>query len=212
MEATSATRLDFFQMSTGYPPIMTFEPVFEDGVHVNGSSGPSRFLVEGKAMKSLLSVMEGRGDPEFALQLVETLHRDQPQDTPEDLLTWYAMGKILGEDLPDPPKFDLGEDNETTLFQTTAWAWMNWASGSDQNDVELDYLKPDMEDGVIHFLALSSWSAAVQNLLNDNWSEARRMYRRAVDVGSQFGTNTSTSILWTYGATFLTSVSRETLV
>jgi len=196
-------------------PIMESEPVFEACSHVNGSSEPNRFLVEGKAMRSLLAAMEGQQDPDFALQLIEELHQGQPQDTPEELLRWYAMGRILGEPLPSPPRFDLGEDNEAEFFQTTAWAWMSWASGSTQPRIctELGLLKPAEEDPVIHLLALSNWSAAVQNLLQDNWSEARRMYCRAVDLGSQFGTNTSSAILWTYGATFFAqSVSRETLV
>lgn len=167
-------------------------------------------------MRRLLAAMEGQGDPEEALQLVEQLHRTQPVETPEDLLTWYAMGKILGEPLPSPARFDLreDEDNEAALYQTTAWAWMTWASGSKTKPFdELADLDLHTENKIIHFLALSNWTAAVQHLLKDNWSEAKRRYRRAVDVGSSFGTDTSTSILWSYGATFFTEVvSRETYV
>jgi hypothetical protein len=182
---------------------MVTEPVCGSASHVDAEP---RFLIEGRAIQRLFAAMEGQESLGESLQLVEHLHRTQPCDSPEEILTWYAMGKLLGKPLDTPERF-IGDDDDTeeALFQTTAWAWMNWACGEDAKKplFALSELKHHTEDKLIHVLALSNWSNAVENLLRANLPEAKRRYRRAVDLGSQFGTDTSTAIFWTYSATFL---------
>lgn len=183
---------------------MQTEPVCGSSPSVDAEP---RFLIEGRAIQRLFAVMDGQEDLGGTLDLIERLHRTQPNDTPDELLTWFAMGKLLGKPLEAPERFLLGDEDDTeeALFQTTAWAWMAWASGEDARKplFALEGLSHHTEDKLIHVLALSNWTTAVENLLRNNLSEAKRRYRRAVDLGSQFGTDTSTAIFWTYSATFL---------
>jgi hypothetical protein len=150
--------------------------------------------------------IEGRENPLKVQQFIKGIFRNQPSDTVEDLVTWYAMGKITQEELPAPARIDEDpEDSERALFLAVAWAWMIWISGGSKNSAlaELDRLDLQEESPlVLHHLALSNWAFAVRALLKGKTKEAKRRYRRALDVGSQFGTESNSVIVWTYAASF----------
>jgi hypothetical protein len=150
--------------------------------------------------------IEGHENPLRAQQFVQGLFTTQPDETTEDQVTRYAMGKILGEPLPYPllPDED-STDPERSLFLSTSWAWMVWASGSPTNAALVELKRQDLQEegpSVLHHLALSNWALAVRSLLKGDMTEAKRRYRRALDVGSQFGTETNAVIVWTYAASF----------
>ena len=171
-------------------------------------------MTEGRAVSMVCDAIEGRENPLKVQQFVYGLFRDQATDTAEDQVTWYAMGKIVGEDLPPPAFTDEDtEDKERVLFLSVAWIWMVWASGAPTKAALKDLDQLDLQEegsSVLHHIALSNWALAVRSLLKGDMPEAKRLYRRALDVGSQFGTETNAVIVWTYAATFFRSVSHET--
>lgn len=194
---------------------MTTE-VFSSPFSVNNFREVSRLMTEGRAVMMACEAIEGRENPLKVQRIVRTLWEDQGAETTEDLLTWYAMARILGES-PEPPVDDIDEetsDPERDLFVATAWAWMIWATGG-PSKLALDELERfDLQEqgiSVLHQLALANWAYAVRSLLQDDPQEAKRRFRRAVEVGGQFGTPTNPAITWAYAATFF-RVSRETVV
>jgi hypothetical protein len=151
--------------------------------------------------------IEEKENPLRVQRVVKMLFHDQPTETAEDLLVWYAMGKIVGKELPSP-EFPTDEDEEDKehLFSTTSWAWMSWAANGPSNRILERLNRLDLKEGpssVLHQLALSNWAYAVQALHSNDLVEAKRRYKRSLEIGGQFGTDTNSVILWTYAATFL---------
>jgi len=193
--------------STSSPPPKPPGDTFLQPVTVNESFQEiSRLMSESRAVAMVCEAIEGRESPLRVQQFIQGLFRNQPSDTVEDRITWYAMGKILQSELPAPDRFDEEtEDAERALFLSVAWAWVVWASGGSKDSAlaELDKLRLQEEGpNVLHHLALSNWAFAVRALLTSKTKEAKRRYRRALDVGSQFGTESNPVITWTYAASF----------
>lgn len=194
--------------STSSPPPKPSGETFLQSVTVNESFQEiSRLMSEGRAVAMACEAIEGRESPLRVQQFIKGLFRNQPSDTVEDLVTWYAMGKIIQEELPAPARIDEDpEDSERALFLAVAWAWMTWVSGGSKTSAlaELDRLnfQEESSPNVLHHLALSNWAFAVRALLMGKTKEAKRRYRRALDVGSQFGTESNSVIVWTYAASF----------
>ena len=151
--------------------------------------------------------IEGRENPLRVQQFVGALLKSQPLETIEDYVTWCAMMRVYWGDVPTPTHIEDDTENpERALFLVTSWAWMMWASGS-AREIALKELEGvnllDEGTSVLHHLALTNWAKATIALLKDDHNEAKRRYRRALDVGGRFGTETNTVVVWTYIATFL---------
>lgn len=158
----------------------------------------SRLMSESRAVVMACEAIEGRENPLRVKQFIQGLLGDRPPTT-EDQVAWYAMTRIAGGATP-PAKLE-GEG----LFEATAWAWMTWVtSGPDQGAIQvLDRATQEAEGpSVLHHLALSNWAKAVRALHLGEMTEAKRLFRRAVDVGGQFGTESNPTVVWSYAATF----------
>jgi hypothetical protein len=165
-------------------------------------------MTEGRAISVVCKAMEGRENPLKAQKFVESLLNDQPRDTVEDQVTWYAMLRIAGREIHTGQIFYEGDvDHDRELFLAAASAWVAWAAeGPSKRTFNLHLLNlSDEGSSVLHHIALSNWARAVKSLLAGDHVEARRFYRRAVEVGGQFGTETNSVIVWTYAATFFNS-------
>jgi len=179
-------------------------------------SGPfqeiTRLMTEGRAISMVCEAIEGRVNPLKAQKFVESLLLKQPRDTVENQVTWYAMSRIAGREVHSGPVFNEGDvDLDRELFLATAWAWVVWAAEGPTNKV-LSLHKLSLSDegsSVLHHIALSNWAKAVKSLLAGDQAEAKRFYRRAVEVGGQFGTETNSVIVWTYAATFLSRLTEQ---
>lgn len=194
------------QPTTSYPPRMPSGVVFPQPLGVSESFREvSRLMTEGRAISVVCEAIEGRENPLKAQKFVESLLRDQPQDTVEDQVTRVAMLRIVGLEIPPGPAFDEGDvDHDRELFLATASAWAAWAAQV-PSEVNLYLHRVSLSDegsSVLHHIALVNWAKAVKVLLAGDRVEAKRFYRRAVEVGSQFGTETNSVIVWTYAATF----------
>lgn len=163
--------------------------------------GPSPTL-EMHLLGSLIGFIEtGEGLAETAAlrELFLNVH-------PTDIASWIrhtAAAKVLGEEVTPPARLPIGGNRAEQLYARTALAWMAWAAGERSRAKKiLDLPLEEKGGGEIHLMALGFWCRAVGDLLRDDHEEARRYFKRAMEVGSQFGTESSLAIQWAYVGTF----------
>jgi len=176
------------------------------------ASTHSKLLAESKTLSLAADVLEAGSDSlEVRRACRELLVQERRPETVSDLVRWSALRRIIGETfIPDHPGVtepDIEDELELALFEATAHAWLAWLRGSPSEPGKgLRTAREALEGregGLLHRLALGYWSEAVEALLGDDVPEARRLFRRAIEVGGQFGTESSPTVLWSYVATFL---------
>lgn len=182
----------------------------------NTSPATQRILEEVKALQAVLRATdEDRPLDEAVAKQVRDVFEAPAANNQEGWLTRVAQAHLLGEPF-EPSRSLLIEDEQTEarLFIYLSRAWSCWAAG--ENGAVAALLKAADADedahvpgGHLHTMALEAWQLAIEALLAGNPKEARRFYRRAMELGSQFGTWTSTAVQWTYGASFKHGISRE---
>lgn len=170
--------------------------------HVSRSfAETTRFMTEGRAITLAILAVDGLENPLKVQQVVKTLLKERPKDSPEEMVIYEAMRVLAGEKVQptSPPESD-------DVFENLAWAWQGWACGQKQEAAtrlgHLDIDKLGSRQGVFSGLALASWAKAIEALILDQPSEAKRHFKRAMDVGGQFGLEINPPILWTYAASF----------
>lgn len=166
----------------------------------------SETLAEMKVLSALLSCVAGGPPVPDVRSLVRPVLEAQSPKDAESLVRSFAMMKLLGEPL-SPPELEAGEGAASRLFVRTARAWMLWAVGRlDEAKIALKTTvcepSPREGGGEIHLMAIGPWCVGVSALLRDDPEEARRFFRRSVEVGSQLGTETNNAIQWALVATF----------
>jgi hypothetical protein len=174
------------------------------------SPAVKQLIAEQDALSAVLACVEGRGDREEAKRLTEEALQGHEGGSLEAILTRYAMERIVGRSHAPLPEVELEKEPfERHLFETTALAWLLWLTRVQQLDQAQEGLRQLLEDGgyqpqggALHLMALRPWQLAVEALLTGDPQEARRLFRRATEIGSQCGTETNPAVQWTYGATF----------
>lgn len=164
---------------------------------IRQSAVAQRIIAESRALRAAMA-MTGE-----AVQLIRDVCQE-PRDGIEGALTTWAMEKILGElRLPESFVFRKGPGRE--FFSYVAYAWGCWATGDVANArvwLKMADRLPEASGEALHMMALNPWKSAVEALVEGNQDEAMRLYRRAMEIGSQVGTPTNTAIQWTYAASF----------
>lgn len=169
-----------------------------------------QLMAEADALSAVLSCVEGGpGGRERAAQLVEDAYRGHDDRSPEGVLTLFAMERVVGFSHGDPPRTPPVErPYDRHLFEMVALAWIRWATGTDLDRAREDLQKLGEDGGyqphggALHMMALRPWQMAVEALIRGDRQEARRLFKRATELGSQCGTETNPSIQWAYAATF----------
>jgi hypothetical protein len=128
-----------------------------------------------------------------------------------------AMALITGEPFtPQPPKGIGWEDTswETFCYKTCLLAWNAWADGQAEEaskllqtmrDAQRSQESADGRLGAIHLLSLYLWLGALDRLAHSDRDESQKLWRRAMEVGSQYGTESAPLIRWTFAASFFPS-------
>lgn len=179
-----------------------------------------RQLAESRALRAILHHLESRDQVRMLRVQVKELVLAALQlhegDSVEDIVTRVAMRHILCA--PNHPQdfqpVDLPLDRH--IFEVTAKAWLTWLVGGDReaaHDALKNLVVPKglpSETGALHLMALQPWTVAVGALFEEDLEEARRMFRRTVDLSSQFGIETSAAIQWTFAASFFRATSEGT--
>jgi hypothetical protein len=116
-----------------------------------------------------------------------------------------ALRKIAGE--PAPRKkygSPTRSSSEEHLIETASIAWLNWASGGEEGRIDPTQImetRPN-ESGALHRTTLLLWLSAIERLEANDLQEARRLWQRAIEIGSSLGTESHPAILWSYAASF----------
>ena len=164
----------------------------------------SGLLAEMTAQGAAERVVEGGGNVTEALHAIErALATSEPNG-----VSRLAMQRILGTaplslETASPDE----SDEEAYLFDTVALTWAGWLTQSEdrkrlkRNGVRLRK-GPKGSTGAVTRMALLFWMEAVERLLEGDRTEARRLWCRSLEVGSNFGIEAHPTILWTYLATF----------
>lgn len=160
-------------------------------------------------MQAVLDAADATGDPASARALVQQVFVSWRPTDFEGRVTLCAMAKVIGEDIrPFVPSEPVPEPWERRCFETLGRVWVFWAMN--RGDVAEEMLKKLREEkgahplaGALHLMALDFWGDALEKLLQGDPPEARRFWKRAIEVGGTHGTPSHPAILWTYAATFI---------
>jgi hypothetical protein len=159
-----------------------------------------RILAENAALFAALSFVEDGGDPANVRKKVADVLLDHEALDLQSQTIHVAMTRIVGSKVEVP---SVRTESKRHAFGVIARAWITWASGGN-TDEALQELQSETISGkgAINLMALQPWAEAVASLLSNDLPEARRLFRRATEIGSQLGTEANIVIQWTYAATF----------
>ncbi len=162
-------------------------------------------IAEANILGELLSCTDQMLPCQEARTQLRSIFEAHRPDDPESWLKHSAMARLLGEATPFPENLETEKTATAKLFLRGAHAWALWAAGRIQEaQIKLSASEvPSRQGGdEIHLMALGPWYCGVEALLRGDLLEARRYFRRSMEVGSQFGTETNNAIQWSYAATF----------
>ena len=169
-------------------------------------------IAEANALSAALAFVEGQGSREEAARLTEKALHGHVTEGLEGVVVRHAMERVVGRAHGAlPTTGPQGKSLERRIFEATSLAWLRWTNGEDSQSSHeaLQLLQEEGEScqpqgGALHLMALRPWQFAVRALLSGDREEARRLFRRATELGSQCGTESSPVVQWTYAATFCT--------
>lgn len=172
-------------------------------------------LLEMDALHTILQVVDQGVDSTEAVVLTRmAFDHARPTDSAEERIIFRSMAKILDMPAALSSKSPAKAPWERRAFETVANAWICWANDP-SSEVPLEEI-PKLRSaqrgtckqaGAVHLLAIYFWAAAVEALAKSDRAEARRLWRRAIEIGSSFGTPSNAAILWSYAATFFSEVT-----
>ena len=121
----------------------------------------------------------------------------------EDVTIRCALAKILGVSFITPRVEVVEAPTVRKRFGVLATAWMEWAAGLSPLKVLQKAPAHALEfGGALQWMSLDPWQAAIEALAVDNTDEARRLFRRSVQLGTQCQTESNPVVQWAYAATF----------
>jgi hypothetical protein len=179
-----------------------------------------KILTAANALNVAGRAVENLGDTTEALVAVReaaVLWEGVTTDTTEDFLTLQAMNHVLGNPVHRPTRPPVQKPWEDYLTETLAFAWLDWAASgktsqpliettsrlkAEQKTREESTAQQDRVGG-IHLMSLYYWLGALNQLGESRLPESRRLWKRALELGSTHGTASHIIVSWTYVATFL---------
>ena len=116
----------------------------------------------------------------------------------------YCTGTVRSDLIPEKTS---EERWSRRVFEALSIGWMRWMV--DQNDDGVLYYIANMhndaprdEDKSFDTLILNFWAKAIELMVLNRPSEAKKFFDRANEVGAQIGTSINPSICWTYATSF----------
>lgn len=163
-----------------------------------------RIVDENAALSLALEFVEDGGDANAVRKSVTNVLLDHETPDLSSQIIHVAMARII--DLYCSPP-SIAPTTKPTDFEIIARAWLTWVYKGNTLEA-LRELQPItignnlVNGGAINFMVLQPWAFAVEALLLGALPDARRLFRRATDIGSQLGNEANVVIQWTYAATF----------
>jgi hypothetical protein len=134
---------------------------------------------------------------------------------PEDFGIAAAMASLLGSDPQSFVPLHLYREKEwdSTFTECCVRAWIDTACGFPEYAISSikrlrsrqDAEQPQVAEGgagAVNRMAMDFWLQAIEALAVEDLTEARRLWERAIEIGSCFGTDSHLAISWTFVATF----------
>jgi hypothetical protein len=182
----------------------------------NNDNGLQELMAEMAAQQAAGRVVEGRGSVTDALLAVrKALDVMGSPTSMQDTLSRAAMQKILGQPILVLDGVPSEENWEAHLFETVGMAWLAWANGSDptrtyrESQRITERLPEGSPEGAVHVMTLRLWFDAVKKLAEGDRTTSKLLWDRAIEVGSSSGTESHSTILWAYIATFFPLQNHE---
>lgn len=116
----------------------------------------------------------------------------------------YCLDVVRSDLIPTKTK---GRRWSRKTFEALSIGWMRWMTDRSDDGV-LFYIsnmhndEPRDEDKSFDTLILNFWSKAIELLVLNRPTEAKKFFDRANEVGAQIGTSINPSICWTYATSF----------
>lgn len=166
-------------------------------------------LAETRALSLCLEVIQGSGDMEDAITHVWSfLKKLSPPSDVAGMTMQSAMKVISGVPVQEPTFVPVDKPVDRHAFEVISKGWIQWASQQD-SEAALEAVRtlevPMSGPRALHMMALRPWREAVEALLRKDVVNARRLFWRASELGSQFGTESNPIVQWTFAASFFFS-------
>jgi hypothetical protein len=170
-----------------------------------------RVMHEMSALNAALRVAEGLGgDVQEALLLSRTYLARFSPETVEERVIEVSIRKILGEAVEAQDLSGAPVEWEGYVQHMVATAWLFWMGGNPTRaraqlvEVQTKRKAKTFADkkGSLHLFTLYFWSQAISELLDGDRAAARRYFKRSIELGAQFGTDSHPMISWAFAGTF----------
>ena len=175
------------------------------------SAAPAELLVwasDHTAMYQAMGAANGSVSAESAQETVrEALLARPPSETVSEYVVGVAMHGFVGQESPEPV-VEVPIPLERHLDDTLGLAWAAWA----RRDVEeaqrlagkvYPFLMRRQHASGLTLMALSLWCRAISLRIIGLEDESRKLWKRAIEVGSTFGLDATDMMRWTFAATFV---------
>lgn len=186
------------------------EPTFES---FNVEDNDVEVLVmEMAALEAMFDAVRREGPSSRAVSLCLQALRAQVREPVsfEEHIVRAALCNATGSPLPHgAPTPSEDPDWTTFVYETVAATWLRWLLRRDAGAVGLmariRAVEPDMNHapgGAVELMSLFEWGLSVEALAGGHEANAKRHFERAIEIGSQVGSDSNPSINWTYAASF----------
>lgn len=167
-------------------------------------------IAESRALMAALTVVESskklEGVPPEVLIFNEKFSKEGTvEGAVIETALWVICGRAAGF---SAPKITIrGRSAEEELFQSLADNWITWILQSERQQ-KFPYLWKEVDlqsPSVLHKMGLREWQFALEALHTNDTDTARKRFRRALKIGSEYGTPSNPAIHWSYAATFFSA-------
>lgn len=183
-----------------------------DDVVVPLLPAPSTVVKEAEALCLAHKVIHEGVGRRSTRQLIHALLQSRHEDTLEERVISSAMAYIAKEKscvISEPHKKGSFDD---ILCQTTAYVWYLWSQNRSEEALQViqrfrttvsnSLRVAGIKSGAIHRRVLNYWLQACEALILGQIPKSKKLWKRSLELGAHFGTDSHPMICWTYVASF----------
>lgn len=200
---------------TAIPPQRVLNEMGEQDFEV--TRDPEEVFLETEALNAAARLVDFDGNISEVIVLVrKAMRRRSTATRPEDRMVDCAMARIVGDKVRVNAESIPLDANGWARYVTRSVvrAWIAWAAGDSSKALEeLTRLKEAQHtkelvgerSGAVNLMTLYFWASAVEALAHGDPVASRKLWKRAMEVGSTFGTDSNLLVQWAYAGSFFRS-------
>lgn len=170
-------------------------------------------LTEMAALEAIFEANRMKGSQKRALFLCkEALLVGRTPQSVEEHVTRAALCKATGTPFFNSLKVRSEQNSwNEIVYHTVALAWLSYIENGTRADGLVATIKSlessfgHIQEGAVELLALGEWAKAVEAITCGSLQTAKKHFERAIEIGSQVGSDSNPTINWTYAASFFSS-------